>query len=288
MTAPPPTMPRAVSRFDIAKDLRAAGLLPGETVIVHSSLRSIGWILGGPPEVVHAFQDVLGPTGTLLMPAFSFNLASWSMPPFDPLRTPSRVGRLAEIFRHMKAVHRSHHPTHSVAAWGARAEEFLEGPINYEPLGINSPLDRARAAGARILLIGVGQNRNSTIHLAESRAGMPYLSVPFDDTLHHEIAFYIDEPGGRPRELTIREVPGSSEGFAVLDSILQDRGILRRVAVGGADCQLMQSAALCREVESMLRRDPLLLLQGANPSEINRRRRAFMEKHHPQRGSIAG
>lgn len=288
MNATPPAIPHAVSRFDIARDLRAVGLLPGETVIVHSSLRSIGWILGGPHEVVHAFQDVIGPSGTLLMPAFSFNLASWSMPPFDPSRTPSRVGRLAEVFRQMKGVLRSQHPTHSVAAWGARAAEFTDGHLCCEPLGVASPLDRARLAGARIILIGVGQNRNSTIHLAESLARVPYLSVPFDETLRHEIAFYIDEPGGRPRELTIHEVPGSSEGFAVLDSILQDRGVVRRVAVGCADCQLMESAALCREVESMLRRDPLLLLQGANPSEINRRRRAFMEKHHPQRGTIAG
>lgn len=269
---------RAVSRFDLARDLRAAELDQGAVLVVHSSLAQVGWVLGGPAEMVRALQDVVGPTGTVLMPTFSFNLASWSLPPFDPRHTPSRVGRLTEIFWRMEDVLRSPHPTHSIAAWGALACDMVGGPVDYEPLGVNSPLDRARLAGARILMIGVGQNRNSTVHLAESLAGMPYLAIPFAENVPYETAFSIPAPGAPPTEVRLNEVPGSSEGFEVLDHLLLEKGVAETCLVGDAESTLMTSRDLCETVVALLRADPLLLLRGAKPSEINRRRLAYMLK----------
>ncbi len=271
-----PRQKPVVRRSELARDLEAAGLKAGDVVVVHSALRQVGWIEGGPREVVLAFMDVLGRAGTLLMPTFSFNLASWNLPAFDPWRTASRVGRLTETFRRMPGVARSHHPTHSVAGWGRLGHQLVSGPLDYEALGVGSPLDRARRAGAKVLLIGVGQTRNSTVHVAESLAAMEYLRVTFMEGGSGEPAWYLDEPEGRPRKLVLREVPGSSEGFAILDEVLVRQGVARRVRIGSADSQIMDSQALCDEVVNLLREDPTVFLRDENASEISRRRRDYM------------
>lgn len=274
---------KAVSRIDLARDLRAAGIERGETLVVHSALGKVGWILGGPIEMIRSFQEVLGPGGTLVMPTFSFSLAGWSQPPFDAWKTASRVGKLTDVFWRQPEVFRTHHPSHSIAAWGRHAEAITRGPIDYEPIGHGSPLDRARELDARILLIGVGHNRNSTVHLAEARADMPYLSVCFTIDADHDEAWYIDEPGGPPRELQINSMPGSSEGFEKLDEMLHNMGVTRRIHIGEAPTWLMESQRLCDTVEDMLRENPLLLLHSSNPSEITRKRLQFMEQLAPQR-----
>lgn len=268
---------KLIRRSDLAADLRAAGIEPASVLVVHSSLSRIGWIQGGPAEFVHALQDVLTPEGTLVMPTFTFNLRSWNLPPFDPWNSASRVGLLTETFRRMEGVQRSLHPTHSVAAWGQMAKEIVGEAMQYQPLGIGSPLDRVRGLGGKILLVGVGQNRNSTVHLAESIAGMPYLHIPFSDDGTPEVAEYLPSRGARPHPIVITEVPGSSEAFENLDKPLLERGVVQVVSIGNAQAQLMESSTLCDTVAGMLRENPLLLLTTAQPSEITTRRRRYMK-----------
>lgn len=265
------------SRSDLIRDVRAAGVEAGDVLVVHSSLRRVGWIDGGPREMVRALEEVLTEEGTLVMPTFSFNMTGWDMPPFDPWRTSSRVGLLTEVFWRSPGVPRSCHPTHSVAAWGALARRLTGGPIDYEPLGVGSPLDRAREAGAKILLLGVGQDRNSTVHLAESIAAMPYLRVPFTFDADCDEAFFYGEKRGRADLLEIREMPGSSECFEVLDPMLAKLGVTRRIRIGGAESTIMSSQELCDTVAGLLDEDPLLLLRSTDPSPVTVRRREFME-----------
>jgi len=275
------------SRVHLERDLRAAGVEAGDVLVVHSSLGRIGWIMGGPREMIAALQGVLGEAGTLVMPTFSFNLDGWDLPPFDPWSTASRVGRLTEVFRRMPGVSRSHHPTHSVAAWGRLAADLTGGPIDYEPLGKGSPLDRARLAGAKILLAGVGQDRNSTVHLAESLAEMPYLRVPFTLDRDYDQAWYVEEKGRQARRLVIHETPGSSEGFHVLDRRLVEMGVSRPARIGQADSTIMKSQDLCDAVVSMLNENPLTFLNVKSGSAITERRREFMLRE-AQRRPVSG
>ncbi len=268
---------KPITRRELAEELERAGICPGMVLVVHSSLGQVGWMLGGPEAAIEAFQDVLGPRGTLVMPTFSFSLAAWNLPPFDPGRTPSRVGLLTDVFWRMDGVLRTCHPTHSFAAAGPDAPTLLGGPVDYEPLGMGSPIDRVRLAGGRILLIGVGHNRNSTVHLAEDLAEMPYLQVPFDTNRDYDEAWYATRPGGGAHRLEIRRMPGSSEGFELLDTLLAQEGIVTTHRIGQATAQFMESEALCHTIVRLLGENPLLLLPAASASEITARRRRYME-----------
>ena len=171
-------------------DLERLGVQPGMTVIAHTRLSSIGWVCGGPLEVIRALQDRLRSWGTLVMPAHSGDLSDpelWENPPvprgwwqtirdtmpaFDPEATPTRgIGRVPELFRTLADVVRSNHPQVSFAAWGERAVDIVSDHQLEFSLGDSSPLARLYEAGASVLLLGAGFDTSTCFHLAEYRAG---------------------------------------------------------------------------------------------------------------------
>ena len=177
------------TRKSIAADLRTLGVTSGMTLLVHSSLSSLGWVSGGPVAVVQALMDVLTPEGTLVMPSHTSansDPAKWenppvpeawwqiiydTMPPFDPQTTPTNgMGIIAETFRKWYGVSRSNHPTDSFAAWGRNAAFVTKHHSLANGLGEQSPLARVYDLDGYVLLLGVGYDRNTSFHLAEYRA----------------------------------------------------------------------------------------------------------------------
>jgi aminoglycoside N3'-acetyltransferase len=116
-----------VTREDVAAALRAIGVLPGDTVMFHSSLSSIGTVVGGPDAVIDGFLDAVGPTGTVVVPTLSKwepeqRPHVWEL--WDIKTTPTYCGIIPETFRKRPEAVRSNHYTHSVAAIGPRAREI--------------------------------------------------------------------------------------------------------------------------------------------------------------------
>ena len=126
------TQPLTVER--LASEFSACGLQSGQTVIVHSALSSLGWVVGGPVAVIQALLQLVGPSGTLIMPTQTWkNLdpasgvyqvegipEAWypivreHLPAYDPAVTPSiGMGVIAEVFRNWPGARRSNHPTRS-------------------------------------------------------------------------------------------------------------------------------------------------------------------------------
>ncbi|MFF7354613.1 aminoglycoside N(3)-acetyltransferase [Streptomyces filipinensis] len=245
MPTPPPTGP-LVSRDTVATQLRALGVEPGEILLVHASLSSLGWVNGGAVAVVQGLLDALGPTGTLVVPTQSADLsdpAVWGNPPvpeewwdriratmpaYDPLVTPARgVGVLPETVRTWPGALRSAHPQTSFAALGPRARDITEGHAPDCRLGERSPLARLEQLGARVLLLGAGYDACTSFHLAEYRIPGPLVGV--------------GRPGPGGWE-TVTEVSITSDRFDELGHDFErDRPVVR-AKVGAADVRLFPVA----------------------------------------------
>ena len=110
----------------LAEGFEALGIRSGDTLLVHSSLKSLEG--ASPADVIEALLALLGPEGTLMLPTLSYLYANRDNPVFDVRRTPSNVGAIPEYFRTEYPVLRSLCPTHSCAAVGLRAE-YLTGSL---------------------------------------------------------------------------------------------------------------------------------------------------------------
>ena len=181
--------PEPVTVESMASDLRDLGVEAGETVLVHASLSSLGWVCGGAPAVVDALQRVVGEDGTIVMPTHSpgnmdpadmenppvpeswYDTIRESMPPYRPAVTPTQgMGAISECFRSLPDVRRSAHPQHSFAAWGREAAFVTDGHAYDNSLGEQSPLARVYDLDGDVLFLGTSHATNTSIHLAEYRA----------------------------------------------------------------------------------------------------------------------
>jgi len=179
--------PNTVSSLE--RDFRALGVKAGMTLIAHSSLSSLGWVCGESVSVILALERVLTEAGTLVMPAHSGDLSDpkhWCNPPvpshwvevirdempcFDVDLTPTRgIGRIPEVFRKQAQVVRSSHPQLSFSAWGKHKEYIVQDHHYDHALNMKSPLGRLYELDGSILLIGVGHENNTSLHLAEHLA----------------------------------------------------------------------------------------------------------------------
>ncbi|WP_405773932.1 aminoglycoside N(3)-acetyltransferase [Streptomyces sp. NBC_00859] len=248
------------TRDSLAAELRAIGLRPDDTLLVHSSLRSLGWVCGGAGTVVMALLDTLGAEGTLVVPTHSGDIsdpADWGNPPvpeawwegiraampaFDARTTPTLgVGVVPETIRNWPGAVRSCHPQTSFAALGPRASAIVDGHALDCRLGERSPLARLEEAGARILLLGAGFDACTAFHLAEYR-----IPAPRTDT-----SFAVMTPQGR-RWSTVRDTSISADRFDDLGADFERERPVATGTVGAAQTRLFDLADAVAYAEGWL------------------------------------
>jgi len=241
----------------IVHGLRALGLAPGDVVLVHSSLSSLGYVEGGAEAVIDALLGAVGPEGTVLVPTLtgSEGLDADHPPVYDPDETPCWTGRIPEAFRQRPDAVRSLHPTHSVAALGPRAHELTAGhEHSLTPCGPDSPYGRLARLGGYILLLGVGHEVNTTFHLVEEIVGVPYHMQP------GLVAAQVIEQGrARTIHLMIHRY-GSPREFRRLEPVFRERGIQRDGQIGEAHVRLIDAGRMVELACQALRQDPGILL----------------------------
>lgn len=235
-----------LDRDRIAVGLRELGLKRGDRVLVHSSMAALGPIDGGVDAVIDALLEVVGDEGLVATPTFGCD------PPFDRRSSATPLGALPDRLWKRKDAVRSLHPTHSVAAIGAGAADLLrdheKAPTAY---GVGTPYHTLAMQGGKILLLGVDQDRNTTLHTAEALAEAPYL-----DEVE---AAYIDDSG---QQVTIRvqAMAGPHRDFLGLDRLFRERGIVRIGKIGAAVCRLIEGRDMIETALNAMRTDPAAVL----------------------------
>lgn len=240
-----------VSKEDIKMGLRRLCLKNGDIVGVHSSLSSFGYVEGGAEAVIDALLEVVGQEGTIVMPTHSANIVEvertaeekamgvtwlYKILPYDPKETPCRTGTIPEAFRKRKGAVRGSHPSNSIAALGPRAEELVEG------------WHKVLEADGYILLIGVGLEVCTAMHLAEKR-------VQFPEHILKKIT--------PPKEL-VEKYPetewewdfGPYPDFAKMEEPCLKHGIMKTVKVGEATLKLVRLKKLVDLYAECLKKNP--------------------------------
>ena len=241
-----PSSLSAITREELVHQLHALGVQPGGVLVVHTSFSRVRPVEGGPVGLIEALRAVLGPHGTLVMPA----MADDDEHPFDPGATPSRaMGVVADTFWRLPGVLRADSP-HAFAAIGPRAPEITaDQPVDV-PHGPDSPVGRVHDLDGHVLLLGVGHDANTTVHLAENLAGFRYRK-PAMATILVE---------GRPTRCHYGEVDHCCRNFARLDEWLAAEGLQRRGTVGHGEARLVRSRDVVRVAVGQLRENETVFL----------------------------
>lgn len=239
------------SRSQIVEQLRDLGLGPGGALLVHTSYRAVRPVEGGPAGLIAALLEAVGPDGTLVMPS----TAADDDAPFDARTDPAdpTLGVVADTFWRLDGVLRADHPF-AFAARGPLAGRIIADPLPM-PLPPNvpaSPVGRVHEADGQVLLLGVGHDANTTLHLAELLAGVPYRR-PKHCTIIED---------GRPKRIGYGENDHCCQLFALADDWLRGRGQQEEGPVGNATARLFRSRDVVTAAVERLGAEPLLFLHG--------------------------
>jgi len=235
-----------VSESILVQQLADLGVQRGGVLLVHASFRAVRPVEGGPLGVIRALETAIGPDGTLVMPTMTDGVSV-----FDPRVTPTEgMGITAELFWRQPGVLRSTHPGGSFAAHGPRAAVICAPQPLSPPHGPDSPVGRVHDLDGQVLLLGVTHSENTTLHLTEAIAKVPYrVSHPC-----------VVEQEGIARTVMVPETDHCCRGFRIADEWLALRDLQRESKIGSAHSRLFRSRDLVAIAVEHLADNPLLFL----------------------------
>ena len=246
---------KIVLKQDILSALSEVGVCNGQTIMVHTSLSSLGFVCGGAQVIIEALLETVGTEGTIMMPTQSWKnldpatgvhweepgiwwpLIRENWPAYNKDITPTNtMGTVAEMFRKWPGTLRSDHPARSVAAWGKHAEYLTATHDLSNIFGDGSPIGKLYELDGLVLLIGVGYDKNTSLHLADVRANYP---SKHNSTEHSAVL----EDGKRVwKQYETLFVDG--EDFNEIGAAFENTCSVRKAALGNGTITLMKQREL--------------------------------------------
>lgn len=267
---------KLVLKSDIVGALQKAGVRYGQTIMVHTSLSSLGFVCGGAQVIIEALLECVGEDGTIMMPTQSWkNLdpqsgVHWDepkewwqtirdyWPAYNKDITPTNtMGAVAEMFRKWPGAMRSNHPARSVAAVGRYAEYLTEQHDLSNIFGDGSPIGKLYELGGYVLLIGVGYDKNTSLHLADVRAEYPGKRMSTESS-----AMMVN---GKREWVTYQTLYVDGGDFEEIGQAFEMQGKTSRESLGNGSICLMQQRELVDFAVSWIQRN-----RGRHSCEISR------------------
>lgn len=266
------------NKQQLKNQLESMGLKGDETILIHSSMKAIGAVDGGADTVLDVWMEYFK-NGLLLLPTHTWKTVNADNPVYNPYTTPSCVGLLTNMFMKRDGVIRSLHPTHSMSGYGKNAAEYLAGEeYNNTPCTPGGCYDRLKEVGGKVLLVGVGHERNTYIHSVEEVLNVPnrlsdmpmelVIELQEESNNSGKLPLYNRDDGWKKhtdnklcRKVYVRkhynaQQPHISEDFVKLNKIFLDRGVVRKVKFGDADSLLCDAKGMFNIVRQVIAPDP--------------------------------
>lgn len=244
-----------LTQKDLLEGFKKCGMKKGDNVIVHASLSSLGFVVGGAETVIRALLESVGEEGTIIMPSQTwknldpskgvhweepeewYDIIRENWPAYDKYVTPAiGMGIVAELFAKWPGVKRSDHPARSVAAVGKNAEYITENHDLSNIFGEDSPVDKLYKLNGYILLLGVGYNKNTSFHLAETKAD--FVSKKFTE---ESSAILVN---GKREWVKYRTQDVDDSDFILMGQVYEDENNINVYKIGQADVRYLEQRAL--------------------------------------------
>ena len=240
------------TKEELKEQMSQMGLSSSDTVVIHSSMGAIGEVEGGPDGLIDAFCEYLR-DGLFVVPTHTWDEVTPENPYYDVRTTIPNIGLIPRTAAFRKDGVRSLHPTHSVWAHGAEASAYVQNEENaLSPTPKGFCWDKLADRQAKILLIGVGNEKNTFIHSIEERLALPdrISEKPYDITI-------VDEKGRNYCHPFYQQYCSKTEDvswfFGMFEKPMVEMGVQTFGKFGNA-CVRVVDAMGCRELLSTIYR----------------------------------
>lgn len=241
-----------VSKKQLKEQLKKMGILPTDTVLIHTALKAVGEVEDGADGFIDAFCEYLS-DGLFVVPTHTWDNVNADHPYYDVCSTVPCIGTVPKIAAFRKDGVRSLHATHSVWAHGKDAEDYVRGEENASSPGPRGFCwDKLADRHAKILLIGVLNNRNTFIHSVDEYVGLPdrISEQPYEVTIVDYEGKEIKRPMHGHRCSKTNDV---SQFYVNFEKPMVEMGVQTFGELGNATVRIVDAYG-CRELVSRIYR----------------------------------
>ena len=243
-----------ITKIQLIEEIKNMNINSNDTLLIHSSLKSLGIVEGGAKTVVEAFMEVVS-NGLLIFPTHTWGLIQKDEQTFDNLNTNSNVGAITNAARNTKGFVRSNHPTHSVCAYGPKANDYIKLDDNATtPCGPNNCFGALKNMNAKILFLGAPLSKNTFIHSIEEEMNVP------DRFTSHIYHFYTKDINNNiidyymPRHYSTKSAH-ISDHYEKLLPVLLKHNPCKKVKLGNSTSYLVDATNCYKIVKELLSKD---------------------------------